>query len=281
MKKNAILSTCVLLLTTLLFSCQKETSRNMSEHTKEKIPDEYLNTFNLLKNEKGIPAASISYEAQTKEFIAGDMVFTAALYNNIMYTQQHPKTEQQWNNVFVSYASSQHILYYLDPSLFPYYYFGPLEWAVWYWNGSSPNISFTRTGDRSAANLIVDSYNDPTDSSWIRTTLPAGNGNVGNRIRLNLGVNERNHYVNHITSSNEEKLLLMMHALGHTLGYLHADQYAGLLIPGTPDPAFHQANACGSVMRSVTYVCGWGYDGIKRWSPSDITAIQWGYRYKY
>ena len=75
-----------------------------------------------------------------------------------------------------------------------------------------------------------------------------------------------------------DKMALLMHELGHNLGFLHSDQTAGYNIPGTADAAWHSRNTCGSIMRSSVFTCGWRTSGRSAWSTSDWRAVGWDYK---
>ena len=68
------------------------------------------------------------------------------------------------------------------------------------------------------------------------------NGNPGSGVRLNT-----NHYFTY-----DQLVFVIIHELGHTLGFHHSDMTSGYYIPGTPDPAVTGTYDYGSVMRSVS-----------------------------
>ena len=71
----------------------------------------------------------------------------------------------------------------------------------------------------------------------------------------------------------------MLHELGHTLGFQHSDQNLGIRIPGTRDIRYHDANDCGSIMKSSVYNCNWRFGSSRAaWTPDDWTSIGWAYR---
>ena len=80
------------------------------------------------------------------------------------------------------------------------------------------------------------------------------------------------------TTNETTKMTLMIHELGHILGFEHSNQTRGQLIPGTNGASYHENNTCESIMRSSVYNCNWqSGSSVAGWSRDDKIAINWAY----
>ncbi|HAS43948.1 MAG TPA: hypothetical protein DCS93_25955 [Microscillaceae bacterium] len=256
------------IITSFLFGSCKKSDVNPSQQVKA-LSTEAKATLEYLVS-LGYQAEALKPNAELQGFMAGDVVYPYVLATNLEKQPLGPTSENQWQNRAVSYANSRAVTYYIDPG-FPSAYVGALAWAAYYWSISSPNIRINRTYNRSSADIICNTYYDPNTGGWAYALFPTGSGNVGNNIRINTA---KPH-----DQSQEGKMVLMMHEIGHTLGFRHSDQGGGILIPGTQGIAYHQSRNCGSLMKSSVFVCGWAYNGVKRWTNDDRIMIDWAYRY--
>jgi hypothetical protein len=257
----------------LMLSCQNESVEvDIQESTSKELSKSALSTLKFLK-EKGYDGNKLKPSFELNGFIYDDYVFPFDYYENFLEISSQAQGKNQYSGRPVSYEESNNMSYYVE-SNFPEYYVNALEWARYYWSISSPNIEIRRTFNRNEADIICSSYLDRNDGAYARASLPLKGRKVGNFLRVN------NRFVK-ADSSSRFKLALMIHELGHTLGYEHSDQNVGVYtIPNTEDPTFHTNNGCGSVMRSGIFVCNWDYNNVKSWSQSDINAIEWGFRYE-
>ena len=155
-------------------------------------------------------------------------------------------------------------------SNFPQNYRTPFGWAAWHWTAISTNIDIRRTYTRSQADIVLSTFNEPNSGAFARAGGPSGNGNVGTYVNINIAKN-------HASTSSAEKMVLMIHELGHTLGFHHSDSNLGRNIPQTNNATYHANNNCGSIMRSSVYRCGWTLSTNAQWTDDDRTAIDWAY----
>jgi hypothetical protein len=257
-----------ILILGLLLSCQNE-GINMSllETTHQKLSKSALSTLQYLKN-KGYVANDLKPDFQMNGFVHGDMVFPFNLVDNLKHASTKNQTKNSQNGMQVLHRETKNISYYVE-SNFPEHYIKALDWARYYWSISSPNIEIRRTYKRSEADIICSSYFDSNDDAYAKASFPIGNGKVGNFLRINTRFDNA-------SSTAKQKLVLMMHELGHNLGYDHSDQTFGFILPKTQSPIFHINNVCGSIMRSQIFECTWDFNNVKSWSVWDINAIsQW------
>jgi hypothetical protein len=262
-----------ILISGLMLSCQNESvDINETESTQKELSKSALSTLKFLK-EKGYVEKELKPNFEMNGFVHGDMVFPFEMYDNLQKNKVNQQSKNQYSGFRVVYGETNNMSYFIDSS-FPSYYVAALDWAKYYWSISSPNIEIRRTFNRSEADIICSSYFDANDGAFARAAFPPGDGRVGNFLRINNRFGE-------FANTQRDKLVLMMHELGHNLGYEHSDQNVGVFtIPNTQTPAFHQSNACGSIMRSLISICAWDYNNVKNWSESDRNAIEWGFRFQ-
>lgn len=251
----------------LCYSCQQEESIEGFSNNEEK-------TLNYLL-EQGFDKSEIKPDFTTKTFVVGDMNVPFNLAQNLEKNRESSNSKGLKNRYgfnVTNYDFTRSVFYYIESNFLEQYIF-PLDWATYYWTISSPNISIRRTFDRSQADIICSSYFDSSDAAFARAALPNGQGNVGTFLRINTAQPHQNF-------GFDANMVLMIHEIGHNLGYQHSDQSLGFQIPNTGSIEFHQNNDCGSIMKSLPFNCGWTNDNVKRWSVSDRTAIEWGYRFQ-
>ncbi|ELR68642.1 hypothetical protein C900_00186 [Fulvivirga imtechensis AK7] len=189
-----------------------------------------------------------------------DIVYDKDMAKNI--SEAESIEEQRWHGVQTYYSYTRDVRIYKDPSFPDYLYGGPLYYAARHWSNISPNINITITSSRSNADIVVSGYYDSGEYGWAVASLPTGNGNVGPWMWINT-------YQPH-NQSYGDKVALMVHELGHTLGYRHTDQGGGYHIPGTPSSDRY------SVMNSGVPNGLWQYNSAG-WSYGDRAAINWAY----
>jgi hypothetical protein len=253
----------------LLLSCQNESVDSTIDQENVLSESAKLTLEHLKK--KGYSSDDLKPDFRLGGFISDDVVFPFDLYQNLSKSKLLEQSKNQLYRLGVELGQSNSATYYIG-SDFPEVYVEAMRWASLYWSISSPNIDIQRTSNRDEADIICGVYNDPNSSSQARAAYPNGSGNVGSYLRINTGVSA--------SSSLRSRTVLMMHELGHNLGYLHANRSEGNNIPNTETPEFHQNNRCGSIMRSSVSSCNWQLDGVKNWSEYDRIAIEAVYKYE-
>ncbi|WP_299438417.1 hypothetical protein [uncultured Aquimarina sp.] len=264
----------ILVLVTVLlsFSCQNEDLNQEDLYQEEQaLSKEAKSTLDFLV-EQGYSSENLTPDFEQKSFIYGDdMAFPFELKGNL--DKNRPTdAKNQWYRIGngVYYSNSRDITYYIERN-FPRQFEYEFSWAAYHWSRISPNINIRRTYTRSQADILVGAWYQTNTNAWARAALPDGRGNVGSWLNINTAKD-------HEGSSGESTMALLIHELGHNLGYLHSDQTEGELIPGTRGASYHRANNCGSVMKSSVYVCNWRLSSTPGWSSDDRRAINWGYR---
>ena len=256
----------------LCISCQNDgLDQEGLNQEKQSLSKEATATLDYLI-EKGFSEEDLTPNFKDEGFMHGDIVIPFTLKGNI--DKNRPKKgnvqeKNQWyyNGNGVYYSNSRDIRYYLESS-FPTNLEYALSWAAYHWSISSANINFSRTYNRSSADILIGTWYNSNEVAWARAALPDGGGNVGSWMRVNTA---KNH------AGGESTMALLIHEFGHNLGYLHSDQYGGGQIPGTNGPSYHQNNNCGSVMKSAVYTCNWRFSTPSGWSSDDRTSITWAY----
>ncbi len=260
-----------IIIATFVISCQDENLNKEDLQNEQTLSKNAQETLNYLVG-RGYKKDELKPNFKLKSFIHGDMEFSFDMAENLKNSESNSQAKNQWAaGVSVRYAESNNVTYFIE-SNFPSYYIGALDWASYYWRISSPNIDIRRTFNRSEADIICSAYFDRNDVAYARAQLPQGSGRVGSFLRVNTNFSNE--------SNPRAALVLMMHELGHNLGFEHADKNIGNRIPNTETPDFHFRNGCGSIMRSGVFTCSWDYNNVKNWSQSDINALAWAYRYQ-
>ncbi len=257
-------------LSVISISCQKD---NLDENTQE-LPANAVETLNYLTETLGYNKSDFVVNLESEEFFQGDMGISFNYASNIKKSDQTNNSDgvvakNQWMNVYTSYSNTKNIYYYME-SDFPQNYRTPFAWAAWHWTAISTNIGMRRTYTKSQADIVLSTFNDSTTGAFARAGGPTGNGNVGTYVNINTAKN-------HSSTSSADKMALMIHELGHTLGFHHSDVNLGMHIPGTNNTTYHTNNNCGSIMKSSIYTCGWTLSTNAQWTNDDKIAIEWAY----
>ncbi|CAL2092022.1 conserved protein of unknown function [Tenacibaculum sp. 190524A02b] len=259
-----------LVATLIVCSCQK----NETE-TSEQLTAEAQKTFNYLTKVENYSPDLLKVDYKTKSFIYdNDAALAFGIEKNVPPKIKGNDSAQrnQWmGNSGVLYVNSRNITYYLENN-FPNQYSNAFAWAAYHWSRVSPNINFRRTNNRNTARVLVSSYYNASDRAWARAQLPRRDGYTGTWVSINTA--------NALNTTNETtKMTLMIHELGHILGFEHSDQTRGNLIPGTYGPSYHASNNCGSIMKSSVYNCNWRSGSTATgWTRDDRTSIRWAYK---
>ncbi len=225
------------------------------------IPLKYVGLIDELAL-KGFDVNRFVYSASSDEIIYDE---------DIVFTTKHlikTKNGHRITHGLISRENSRNITYFIDTdgdNAFPSNYRKPLKKAMEYWSNKHDNITITEVNTATEADIVCE--HSGTIASVGRAEFPA-NGNVGNRIYVNNKFNT--------TYTKEQNLTLMLHEIGHALGFTHAnvDNGGGTAIPGTHDFAWHQTNGCGSIMRTPVNTCKWT-ETATDWSEDDTKAIDY------
>ncbi len=250
------------------------------------IPEEALETFNYLVEFEGYSPDKFTVDQTTKSLIYNqDIAIDFNTRANMLNAEQEAQDDEivsknQWmGSSGVLYSNSRNITYYFEQGNpnrdfdFPDEYKSAFGWAAYHWSRVSPNINFRRVYSRRDAQISLSGWTDRNDRAWARAQLPKRDGNVGAWVAVNRA--------NALPTNPSEttKMTLMIHELGHSLGFQHSDQNFGNRIPGTRDYRYHAANNCGSIMKSSVYNCSWrSGSSSSAWTSDDWTSIHWAYR---
>lgn len=265
MLKSKIKLCLYLTVVFIMNSCSNEETETLTQ----KLTPEAQKTFDYLVQTEDYNPDLLKVDYNTKSFIYdNDASLAFGIEKNI---KNQLAGKNQWiGNSRILYENSRNITYYYEHN-FPSQYAYAFSWATYHWSRVSPNINFRQTSNRNSARVLIGSYYDANDSAWARAELPKRDGYTGSWVKINLA--------RALTTNNETtKMTLMIHELGHILGFEHSNQTRGVLIPGTNGASYHENNTCGSIMRSSIYNCNWqSGSAVAGWSRDDKTAINWAY----
>lgn len=253
-KTNFITLTYLLFSIGLMFSCQEDDS-TLAELQKEPLDAKMVE----LLSKKGFDAKDIYVEDGFYYVKGVDMVFDKKMAEN--FNIEQPAEEQRWNGGWMYYSYTRDVKIYKDASFPNHLYGGPLYYAAKHWSNISPNINISFTNIRSQADIVVSGYYNSNATAWAYAAFPHGNGNVGSWMWINT-------YHRH-NQSYGDKVGLMVHELGHNLGYWHTNQPGAYHIPGTPYTDYN------SIMHP-NIPSGWQYN-IAAWTSGDREMIRWAY----
>lgn len=112
----------------------------------------------------------------------------------------------------------------------------PLEDAIDYWNAVNSRINFTYITSGSADISVV--RNDGLGTCQVADAEPAFNNNVGSSIEINLSYGPSMNCLSG-TLSHLQKVYVLVHELGHTIGFRHTNwssegEGSATQIPYTP-----------------------------------------------
>jgi hypothetical protein len=262
---------------TLLTACSKDQEAVQDQKTivETQLSQEALDTKKLILD-RGTKESEIFVDHETKSFIVGDVGFPFDWATNLKKIQANEKNYR--TETTVTSANSNSITYFINKSQVPANYVNPIGWATYYWSIASKNINFREVSSASQADIVFTSGTAPSGSSaQARANFPSGNGNVGNIVQIFTNQNQ--------PSDNNVRIVLMIHELGHSLGYEHSNanrsSTAVYLGSTTGTSQFHIDNTCGSVMRSTVFQCGWASDNRSKWSTSDKNSIDLLYGFDF
>ncbi|UII35011.1 hypothetical protein LVD17_14470 [Fulvivirga ulvae] len=257
MKTNNYFIKCFCFIAGLMvtISCQDEESLLTVE------PSQKLDTKMVeLITQDGHEASDIYIKDDFYRVRGSDIMYHKDMADNLL--RNNINEEQRWHGVQTYYSHTRDIRIYKESSFPEYLYGGPLYYAAQHWSNISPNINIAITNSRSNADIIVSGYYDSREYGWAVASLPTGNGNVGSWMWINT-------YQPH-NQSYGDKVGLMVHELGHTLGYRHTDQGGGYHIQGTP-------YSDGSSVMNSGVPGGLWQSNSAGWSAGDKQAIKWAY----
>ncbi len=264
------------LLTTLsvgaILSCSNEQTTSIE---KQELSKDALETKEMILK-RGYKESEIEVDFKHQYFYVEDIGFSFDWAKNLKILNKNAKNYRSATTV--SSEFSNNITYYVDPSV-PENFKNPIGWATYYWSRSSESIEFRQVFSSREADLVfVGSTNDnPASDSQARGEFPRANGNVGGRIQI---------YTNRTQPpTNDRRISLMLHEIGHNLGLEHSNtkrnsnaEYLGSI---TGTSKFHQENECGSIMRTPVFNCGWNSDSKANWSDADKASIDILYGYDF
>jgi hypothetical protein len=299
LKTNQTMKKANLLLKVLSFSalvtftaaCKKQDVVIEKELSQNEIPAEFQKIIPIIEAEEGgkIDRSQLFYDASIQSIVYGDMAYPKGYQS---FLNRHDGDAQIENNFHtrgvVAANFAKNIKVFIDASI-------PsrvtannisarnvIDWALYYWSNSTQfgSIRFILQNTASGADIVV-SAGTLSGVAFGQAQLPVpipgfpGLATPGKTIKFDFSSNK----VGSSGLSEKTFFVLALHEIGHTLGFRHADQNVGILIPGTNDFNFHAANACGSIMRSAVDPCSWSNSNIRAglpgsWTGDDFTMIR-------
>ncbi len=285
MTLQLLLACWVLLITTIVISCKKESSststlRQDVDLIKNKdeistLKDFLAKTFSTKKEE-------IKFDSTQQAFIIGNDAAMpiavakehykksiAASGKNAQY-----KVLQQRRQIMMNNAAASNVTVWIDPAF-------STEWknatntAIGHWNGLESAIKVILVADRTLAKIKITPFFQ--NNNVIATgSYPDAVGNPGPTIVVNTKFNSS-------ILPKEEQRNTIIHEMGHCFGLTHTDGYneGGTLIPGTPtsDP-FSIMNAATNPNLILTGFSLYDIVAIDYFYPKSLPAnISRFYRY--
>lgn len=214
---------CILLLSSIVSSCKKETPA-----AQPKAEDEMAQSIAYFVK-KGFKAENIVYKdgnfiLDTDIMISREEV-AARIKNE---SSGAPQTEQRRNTYIIQPPYHTNIRLYIEPTVTAQWKTA-VQGAIANWNnipgqGTTIELGMSISTVASASDTRV--FMGYENANWIaRAYLPSSNGRPGVSVEINSKYNNM---------SASEKLFAITHELGHTIGFYHTNQSSGIHIPGTP-----------------------------------------------
>jgi len=215
---------CILLLSSIISSCKKETPA-----TQPKAEDENASAIAYFVK-KGFKAENIVYKdgnfiLDTDIMISREEVAARIKNEN---ASGAPQTEHRRSTYIIQPPYHTNIRLYIEPTVTAQWKTA-VQGAIANWNnmpGQGTTIELGMSITTSATAYDTRVFMGYENANWIaRAYLPASNGKPGVSIEINSKYN---------TMSASQKLFAITHELGHTIGFYHTNQSTGIYIPGTP-----------------------------------------------
>ena len=160
-------------------------------------------------------------ELDDEYMVEGDIAFSKEEVEHLLQeTPANGRTEQVRYEFLVSCEEVRNISVWVDTSIPSS---GSNNWryevqqAIDEWNGAHSSIRFVYT-TKGEADITVQSDNDEIDENSVLAIAKfPKNGKAGNLIRINFDA------TGNVGASADKKRHLMLHELGHTVGFHHTD----------------------------------------------------------
>lgn len=247
MKRNRLGLILGLAITILALGCQKDdepvaqTKNNISNDVSEKI-----------KSLGFDPKSVVEYDDYY--LVEGDISLRKDALDS--YFEKNTTLKQARTSNLVSADNVSNITVYIHSSMPTS---GDDNWrpaiqsAISKWNATQSNVNITLS-QNSNADIVIRSDGGTQEDETIAIAEFPSYGSPGYRIRVNLDA------VNNKVFSSAQKILTMVHEIGHTLGFRHTNWYGndepyGIGIPGTPNTGLNPDP--NSVMNAVITAAGW------------------------
>jgi hypothetical protein len=235
----------LLLFSFFVISCRKD---NQVSKTPPAQTDDIATLRSFLSENTGASLDKVTFDDTKKEFtIDGDVIMSlknaSEHYAKAVATDNEgARTTQRRYDFILNATAAAGITIYADASVVPTAWQTAIDQAINNWNSTDCLIKVSRAGSAAGASIVFSSYTDPNTSTIAFASFPNAAGNAGPTVSINLYYS---------TLSASQKQFAITHELGHCLGFMHTNQFNGVLIPETPDAADPN-----SVMNAV--VLNWG-----------------------
>jgi len=217
------------LFSLFVISCRKD---NQVPKTSQPQTDEIATLRTFLSENTGTKIDKVTFDDKKKEFtIDGDVIMSlkdaSAHYAKAVANDAGGRITQRRYDFIMNATAAASVSIYADGNV-------PAEWqtaidqAINNWNGTDCLVKLSRAGSAAGARIIFGIYTDPNTSTIAYASFPDAAGNPGPTVNINLYYS---------TLSASQKQFAITHELGHCLGFMHTNQFNGVLIPETPDAA--------------------------------------------
>lgn len=223
-----------------VISCRKD---NQVPKTSPPQTDDIATLRTFLSENTGTKIDDVTFDDVKKQFtIDGDVIMSlkdASAHYAKAATTSDPggRTTQRRYDFIMNATAAAAVTIYADAGVVPAAWQTAIDQAINNWNSTDCLVKISRAGSAAGASIVFSSYTDPNTSTIAFASFPDANGNPGPTVSINLYYS---------TLSASQKQFAITHELGHCLGFMHTNQFNGVLIPETPN-----AQDPNSVMNAV------------------------------
>jgi hypothetical protein len=228
-----------LIFSFIISSCRKE---NQVPKSPPAQTDDIATLRAFLSENTGTKIDKITFNDTKQEFtIDGDVIMSlkdaSAHYAKAVASEAGGRITQRRYDFIMNTTAARSVTIFADASVIPAAWETAIDQAINNWNSTDCLVKLSRAGSAAGASIVFSSYYDSNTSTIAFASFPDASGNPGPTVSIN-------QYYNTLTAS--QKQFTITHELGHCLGFMHTNQFNGVLIPETPD-----AQDPNSVMNAV------------------------------